>query len=134
MRRFDVFVLVAASLLALSGSARAEGDAVKGKAAFAKCGMCHMIGPDAQNSTGPQLNAVVGRKAASEVDYAKQYSPGMKKLGAEGFVWTEEHIDEWIADPKAMLPESPMAQLFTGIPNPQERTDIIAYLRAFSHP
>jgi cytochrome c len=111
----------------------AEGHAVKGKVAFAKCAMCHMVGPDAQNSVGPQLNGVVGRKAASEADYAKQYSPGLKKLGAEGFVWTEEHIDKWIADPKAMLPESPMAQLFTGIPNAEDRADIIAYLEAFSH-
>ena len=129
-----MFVLGVAALEALSGPALAEGDAVKGKAAFAKCGMCHMVGPDAQNTAGPQLNAIVGRKAASVADYAKQYSLGMKKLGAEGFVWTEEHIDKWIADPKAMLPESPMAQLFTGISKPEERADIIAYLKAFSHP
>jgi cytochrome c len=129
-----VFVLGFATLVALNKTTLAEGDSVKGKAAFAKCAMCHMIGPDAENSVGPQLNAVVGRKAASIADYGKQYSVGMKKLGAEGFVWTEENIDKWIADPKAMLPESPMAQLFTGIPNPEDRANIIAYLKAFSHP
>jgi cytochrome c len=133
MRKIGVFGLGAAALVALSGPALAEGDATKGKAAFAKCGMCHMVGPDAENTVGPELNAIVGRKAASVADYAKQYSPGMKKLGEEGFVWTEEHIDKWIADPKAMLPDSPMAQ-FTGIPKPEERADIIAYLKAFSHP
>ena len=30
----------------------------------------------------------------------------MKKLGAEGYVWTEENIDKWIANPKAMIPDS----------------------------
>jgi cytochrome c len=134
MRKLEVFLLGVAGLATLNEPTLAEGDSVKGKAAFAKCAMCHMVGPDAQNSVGPQLNAIVGRKAASEADYAKQYSPGMKKLGADGFVWTEEHIDKWIADPKSMLPESPMAQLFTGISNPEERADIIAYLKAFSHP
>jgi cytochrome c len=128
-----MLVMGVSALVALSGTALAEGDAVKGEVAFAKCAMCHMVGPDAQNSVGPQLNGIVGRKAASEADYVKQYSPGLKKLGAEGFVWTEEHIDKWIADPKAMLPESPMAQLFTGIPNAEDRADIIAYLEAFSH-
>ena len=33
----------------------------------------------------------------------------MKKLGDEGFIWTEENLDKWIADPKAMIPDSPMA-------------------------
>jgi cytochrome c len=76
---------------------------------------------------GPELNNIVGRKAASVSGFA--YSPGMKKLGAEGFVWSEENIDKLIANPKAMLPDSPMSQLFTGIPNGQERADIITYLK-----
>jgi cytochrome c2 len=25
------------------------------------------------------------------------YSPGMKKLGEQGFVWTPQNIDKWIA-------------------------------------
>jgi hypothetical protein len=68
----------------------------------AKCAICHQIGPGAQNLVGPELNGIVGRKAASVADYAT-YSAGMKKLGAEGFTWTEEHLDQWIADPKAMI-------------------------------
>ena len=53
----------------------------------------------------------------------------LKKLGDEGFTWTAENLDKWIADPKAMLPDSPMAQLFQGIPDAQERANIIAYLQ-----
>ena len=116
-----------AVFLFFSGPVLAEGDAAKGEAAYAKCVICHQVGPSAQNTVGPQLNKIVGRKAASVPGFA--YSPGMKKLGDEGFVWSAENLDLWIADPKALLPDSPMTQLFQGIADPQERADIIAYLK-----
>ena len=128
MRKFGLFALVAVVVVALSGPSFAEGDATKGKAAFAKCGICHQVGPGAKTVVGPVLNGIVGRKAASVADYT-MYSPGMKKLGADGYVWTEENIDKWIADPKAMIPDSPMALAFQGIPDAGERADIIAYLK-----
>jgi cytochrome c len=128
MKKFGLYGLGALVLVALSGPAFAEGDATKGKAAFAKCGICHQIGPGAKNLVGPELNGVVGRKAASIADYPS-YSAGMKKLGAEGYVWTEENIDKWIADPKAMIPDSPMALAFQGLPDAGERADVIAYLK-----
>ena len=126
-----VFSLAFAGLtvVALTSSALAEGDATKGKAAFAKCGICHQVGPGAKTLVGPELNGIVGRKAASVADYASMYSAGMKKLGAEGWVWTEENIDKWIADPKALIPDSPMALAFPGVPDAGERADIIAYLK-----
>jgi cytochrome c len=124
-----VAVASAAALIAWGGSAYAAGDAAKGKAAFAKCGICHQVGPGAKNLVGPELNGIVGSKAASVADYAL-YSAGMKKLGAEGYVWTEENIDKWIADPKAMIPDSPMSLAFPGMPDANERADVIAYLKA----
>jgi hypothetical protein len=39
-------------------------------------------------------------------------------LGDEGFTWTEAKIDKWIADPKAMIADSPMALAFQGVPMP----------------
>jgi cytochrome c len=113
--------------MALSGPAVAEGDATKGKAAYAKCGICHQVGPGAKTLVGPELNGTVGRKAASVADYP--YSPGMKKLGEEGFTWTDANLDKWIADPKAMIADSPMALAFPGIADAGERADIIAYLK-----
>ena len=90
--------------------------------------ICHQIGAGAKNGVGPELNGIVGRKAASVADYPT-YSAGMKKLGADGYVWTEENIDKWIADPKAMIPDSLMALAFPGVPDANERADIIAYLK-----
>jgi len=127
MRIVGLCWLGAIALVALGESAYAEGDATKGKAAFAKCAICHQVGPGAKTLVGPELNSVVGRKAASIPDYP--YSPGMKKLGEQGFVWTPENIDKWISNPKAMIPDSPMALAFTGVPNAAERADIIAYLQ-----
>lgn len=127
MRSLRFFVACVAACFLVSGPASAEGDAAKGEAAYAKCVICHQLGPNAQNTVGPELNKIVGRKAASVSGFA--YSPGMKKLGEEGFVWSAENLDKWIADPKAMLPDSPMTQLFQGIADPQERADIIAYLK-----
>ena len=128
MRKLAVWCLSAAALVALSGPAMAA-DAEKGNAAFtAKCALCHQIGPNAQNLVGPQLNGIAGHKAAGVADYA-MYSTGMKKLGEEGFTWTDEHLDKWIADPKAMIADSPMALAFPGVPDAAERADIIAYLK-----
>ncbi len=124
MRSFQLIGLTAFAFVALQGSALAEGDAAKGKEAFAKCAICHNF---QTNGVGPELKGIVGRKAASAPDYA--YSAGMKKLGDDGFVWTPENIDKWIANPKAMLPDSPMAQLFPGVPDADERANIIAYLQ-----
>ena len=128
MRIFQVCGF-AAALLAFGAPASAEGDAAKGKEAFAgKCGICHQVGPGAQNLVGPELNGIVGTKAASVADYAT-YSAGLKKLGGDGPTWTEANLDKWIADPKAMVPDSPMALAFPGDSDAGERANIIAFLK-----
>ncbi len=127
MSRLKFLGVGAVAVFVMSGPALAEGDAAKGKEAYAKCGICHQVGATAQNTIGPELNKIVGRKAASVAGFA--YSPGMKKLGEEGYVWTPENLDKWIADPKSLLPDSPMAQLFQGVPDAQERANIISYLQ-----
>lgn len=130
MRNVLSVALFATALVALGGPASAAGDAEKGKEVFKKCALCHQVGPGAKTLVGPELNGIVGRKAASVADYT-MYSAGMKKLGESGFVWTEENIDKWIADPKAMIPDSPMALAFQGLPKPEDRGDVIAYLKTF---
>jgi cytochrome c len=128
MPKFGLIRFGWALLVAASGPAFAEGDAAKGKTAYVKCAICHQIGPDAKTLVGPELNGIVGRQAAAVADYA-MYSSGMKQLGAEGFVWSPQNIDKWIADPKAMIPDSPMSLTFQGIADARERADIIAYLK-----
>lgn len=131
MRKLGLLGLGALLLVMLTGPASAEGDAEAGKAAFAKCGICHQVGPDAQVVVGPPLNGIVGDKAGAHEGYS--YSPGLKKLAEDGYVWTPEHIDQFIANPKALLPESPMSLAFQGVPDAAERANIIAYLQTFSN-
>jgi cytochrome c len=130
MRKLTSFALGTALLAAHSGSAFAQGDAAKGKEVFAKCALCHQIGPGAKTLVGPELNGIVGRKAASIADYP-MYSDGMKTLGELGVVWTEANLDKWIANPKAMLPDSSMS-LFPGLPEASDRANVIAYLKTFT--
>ena len=127
MRRVMSFAVGGAVLAVLSGSAFAAGDAEKGKQVFKKCGMCHQIGPDAKSLVGPPLTGVVGRKAASVPDFT--YSPGLKKLADSGLTWTDANLDKYLTDPKAMVPDSPMA---LALPDAADRADVIAYPKTFS--
>src|SRR5581483_7035533 len=70
---------IAASLImvpSLATSAAGPGDPAKGATTFNVCKACHRVGPDARNTVGPELNGVVGRKAASLTDYS--YSSALK--------------------------------------------------------
>ncbi len=120
MRKFSIFGLVAVVGLLVSGSASAAGDAAKGATIFNKCKACHSD-VAGKNLVGPSLFAVVGRTAGTEAGYA--FSAGVKALG---YAWDEAKLDAWLTSPKAVVPGTKMT--FAGLPNAQDRADIIAYL------
>ena len=128
MSKSTSLTLCAVLIAFSSGSALAEGDAAKGQGVFKQCAQCHMIGPGATTLIGPELNGIIGRKAAS-VGYP-MYSDSMKTFGNFGVVWTEENLDRWITNPKAVLPDSYMA-MFPGVPDAKDRANLIAYLKTF---
>lgn len=97
------------------------GDPARGAKLFKRCRACHSVAPG-RNKIGPSLYGVLGRKAGTAPGY--HYSPALK--GA-GWVWTEEMLDKWIAGPKKVLPGTKM--IFPGLPNPQDRADVIAFLK-----
>ena len=41
-------------------------------------------------------------------------------------VWNEETLDKWLTDPQAVAPG---AKMFFHLDNPQDRADVIAYLK-----
>ena len=104
--------------------ARAAGDAVAGKAVFSRCASCHQVGPSARGGFGPQLNGIVGRRAAATGDY--KYSPA---LGASGIVWTEDALRAFLKAPSRVVPGTSMR--FYGLGDDQKITDLLAYLRSF---
>jgi cytochrome c len=95
------------------------GDPTRGQALFEKrCAGCHSL---TANHEGPKLQGVFGRTAGSVADY--DYSPSLKKANV---MWDEATLDKWLTDPDVFVPGNNMDFL---VSKPEERSDLIAYLR-----
>jgi cytochrome c len=113
--------LAAAVSAALTGTAWAgalPGDPGHGEALYEACQDCHSLD---KNDLGPRHRGVFGRKAASLTDY--DYSDALKSAN---ITWNEETLDKWLTDPQAVAPG---AKMFFHLDNPQDRADVIAYLK-----
>jgi cytochrome c len=115
---------VAVMALVATGASAQAGDPVAGQKGFARCGVCHAVGPGAAKKLGPQLNGLIGRKAGSLPDFT--YSPAMK---ASGIVWNQKTLDAYLLAPAKLVPGNKMA--FPGLPVNKDRADLIAYLAGF---
>ncbi len=105
-------------------AAPAPGDPVAGAAAFRKCASCHQVGPSARAVFGPDLNGVVGRRAATSAGYA--YSPALKR---SGIVWNDATLARFLRDPDDMVPGTKMR--FWGIADERQIANLLAYLRQY---
>ena len=101
-------------------AARADGDPARGEARFQECAACHRLEAGA-NEVGPSLHGIFMRKAGELADF--RYSPAMKR---SGIVWTAQTIEQYIADPQAMIPANRMP--YAGMASAADRADLIAYL------
>jgi cytochrome c len=127
MKHAAALLVATLTALALNGAARAEGDAAKGKAIFDRtCANCHaaQIGV---NKIGPSLWDIVGRPIASVPNY--NYSPKLVSMRGEWKEWSVEKLDLYLTDPRQVLHGIKM--FFKGLPNVEDRADIIAYLETF---
>ena len=113
------FGLMAGMAAAIAAAPR--GDAAAGATVFKKCIACHSVDPAGRNGLGPNLRGVVGRAAAKAPGFA--YSPAMT---AAKLVWTEQNLSRFLASPRQVVPGSRMT--FAGLPNPQDRANVIAFL------
>lgn len=128
----------AATIIALSGTAFAEGDAAAGEKDFKKCKSCHTIAsPEGEvifkgGKTGPNLYGVVGRTAGTYEGF--KYGKSIVDAGAAGLVWDADNLAAYIRDPKGFLKET------TGDSKAKSKMtfkwgkpeNIIAYLATFS--
>jgi len=94
----------------------------------AKCKTCHTFAKGEPNKVGPNLWGVVGANFVHVADF--DYSDAMRAKGEEGMTWTFENLDHFIENPKGFIPGTAMT--YAGVKNPEERADIIAYLRTLS--
>lgn len=97
-------------------------DPEAGKRQFGQCRSCHSVTQGGPNMTGPNLWGVVGRKAATEAGYS--YSDGLK---AATWSWDAQKLDEWIKNPRGMVPDTKMT--FLGVKDDKKRADIVAFLK-----
>lgn len=101
----------------------AKADAARGETTAAVCKACHSFEAGQPSPVGPPLHNVVGRKIASVEGF--NYSPALKAHA--GDVWTYEHIDAMIHKPSDFAPGTLMG--FPGLPDEQQRADVIMFLR-----
>jgi cytochrome c len=112
--------------LATAGPAGArQGDPIRGERVFQRCYACHSLDPAETGLEGPNLHAILGRKAAAQPGFA--YSRALRRRAVEGLVWDETTLDAFLADPQAVVPDNTMG--FFGLRDRQARADLIAYLR-----
>jgi cytochrome c len=125
-----------ADLRALSNWARATGgveadspdqtavdsDPIRGKEIYEKrCTGCHSI---TQDREGPHLQSVYGRTSGTVPGF--DYSPALKQAH---IVWNEESLEKWLTDPDTFVPGNNME---FHVPKPQERRDLIRFLKESS--
>ena len=98
------------------------GETSPGKQLFERrCTGCHALDNE---KTGPHLRGVYGRAAGTVASFP--YSESLRKSGV---TWDRSSLDKWLTDPDGFIPDNDMAFRVT---NPEERTEIIEYLKDLS--
>lgn len=103
-------------------------DAGIGARKFGRCAACHRINPGAPDLGGPNLYGVYGRPMGRN-SQRFGYSAALRDAGGS---WDAATLDAWIADPARRVPGTTM--IFSGVADPLDRADIIAYLESRSGP
>lgn len=98
-----------------------KGVAANGAKVFVQCKTCHVTTAGV-NRIGPSLHAVVGRKAGTVPKYT--YSAANKN---SGLIWTEAELFTYLENPRKVVPGTKMS--FAGLKKPQDRADVIAWLK-----
>jgi cytochrome c len=91
-----------------------------------KCAACHNFEEGGPAKIGPPLWGLIGRDIASVEGFS--YSDAL--TGKEG-AWDYQKLDAFLAEPRGWAPGTKMA--FAGVKKPEERADVILYLRSLSH-
>jgi len=125
-----VFILALLGWLVAGGDHRmawaeaGAGDPDRGATIYERCIACHSL---TRNRTGPKHCGLFGRTAGTVEGY--RYSPAMRE---SGIVWTEASLDAFLESPRTAVPRTKMG--YAGIKYPQERADLVAYLKRENAP
>ncbi len=98
------------------------GDAAAGEKLFKVCVQCHAL-KEGENKIGPTLFGIVGRHSASVEGF--NYSKANQEADV---VWDPQTLFDYLLSPRTVMPGTKMA--YAGMKKPQDRADLIAYLKA----
>ncbi len=101
----------------------AAGDAAAGEVLFKKCAICHDVSKGGPNKIGPNLWGALGRDVGKHEGFA--YSDAIGKHGGH---WGYQELSEFLTAPAKYAKGTKMA--FVGLAKPEERANMIAYLRS----
>jgi len=102
-------------------------DVAAGEKTSKVCTACHSFADSGANKVGPGLWEVVNRKPGTHEGF--KYSPAMVTFG-ETHTWDYATLDIYLTNPKTEVPGNKMA--FAGVKKPEDRANLIAYLRSLS--
>jgi len=115
------FALIAISISLLSAATFAADIKAGADIYEASCAKCHSVTKPMKNKKGPSLLGIVGRSSSRISGY--EYSEAMR---AANLTWTSEKLDEFLINPKAVVPNSKMK--FKGMSNAEDRANLIEFL------
>jgi cytochrome c len=104
-----------------SSGAAVFGNPESGKQVEVVCSACHSL-QAGQNMVGPSLHGIIGRHSGIVPGF--HYSSANKN---SGLVWTEQELYAYLENPQKVVPGTYMT--YTGVKDPQQRADVIAYLQ-----
>jgi cytochrome c len=102
----------------------AKADPAKGQATAKVCLQCHTFAKGEPNKIGPNLFGVVEEGIANVSGY--QFSQGL--TAHKGEKWDPAKLNVWLFKPQEFAKGTKMA--FPGLPKPQDRANVIAYLES----
>ena len=89
-----------------------------------QCLVCHSLERE-YHKEGPSLYKIWGKNAGT-VPYFGKYK-ALK--GANGIVWNEKTLDQWLTDPRSMV-DGRDTGMTLRLEDAQQRADVIAYLKS----
>tara|TARA_R110002110_G_scaffold415612_7_gene652364 strand:- start:170354 stop:170893 length:540 start_codon:yes stop_codon:yes gene_type:complete len=104
------------------GPLLASADIAAGEKGFKRCATCHTFTKGGPNKVGPNLFGVVGGAKGGASGFA--YSDALKTMAG---TWTYDELNAFLTKPKDFLAGTKMT--FAGIKKPQDRANIIAFMR-----